>query len=384
MSGDPDRKGDGSDDHEDYLGEEEESDATTDPVKKLVLNRPDVLAALQVQNTEALPAPVKKRIKALKKIQFESTKIESKFYDEVYALERKYHLLYVPQYEKRAEIITGRYEPTEEECDWNSDKDEEEELSNELEKKVKIKVSDEEKKEESNKGEDTKGIPEFWLTIFKNVSILQEMMEDHDIPILRHLEDIKVVFHKNGMGFTLEFHFSPNEYFQNSVLTKEYEMKCAIDESDPFSFEGPEIIKSKGCLIEWAKGKNVTLKTVKKKQKHKGRGEVRIVTKTVRNDSFFNFFSPPVVTDGMDIDDETESLLSADFEIGHYIRDRIVPRAVLYYTGEALEEEEDEFEEEEGEEDSADDEDEDEELNSKNIKSKFINNKAAMDECKNQ
>ena len=35
-------------------------------------------------------------------------------------------------------------------------------------------------------------------------------------------------------------------------------------------------------------------------------------------------------------DDETEALLSADFEIGHYIRERIVPRAVLYFTGDAL------------------------------------------------
>lgn len=37
-------------------------------------------------------------------------------------------------------------------------------------------------------------------------------------------------------------------------------------------------------------------------------------------------------------DDDTEALLAADFEIGHYIRERIVPRAVLYFTGEALEE----------------------------------------------
>lgn len=47
------------------------------------------------------------------------------------------------------------------------------------------------------------------------------------------------------------------------------------------------------CQIDWKKGKNVTLKTIKKKQKHKGRGTVRTVTKTVSNDSFFNFFAPP-------------------------------------------------------------------------------------------
>jgi hypothetical protein len=46
-------------------------------------------------------------------------------------------------------------------------------------------------------------------------------------------------------------------------------------------------------VIDWTKGKNVTLKTIKKKQKHKGRGTVRTVTKTVPNDSFFNFFTPP-------------------------------------------------------------------------------------------
>lgn len=55
---------------------------------------------------------------------------------------------------------------------------------------------------------------------------------------------------------------------------------------NPFSF-------FPSCQIDWKKGKNVTLKTIKKKQKHKGRGTVRTVTKTVSNDSFFNFFSPP-------------------------------------------------------------------------------------------
>lgn len=36
----------------------------------------------------------------------------------------------------------------------------------------------------------------------------------------------------------------------------------------------------------------MTVKTIKKKQKHKGRGTVRTVTKQVPNDSFFNFFNP--------------------------------------------------------------------------------------------
>ena len=47
------------------------------------------------------------------------------------------------------------------------------------------------------------------------------------------------------------------------------------------------------CVIDWKKGKNVTVKKIRKKQKHSGRGTTRTVTKTVQNDSFFNFFSPP-------------------------------------------------------------------------------------------
>lgn len=46
------------------------------------------------------------------------------------------------------------------------------------------------------------------------------------------------------------------------------------------------------CQIDWHKGKDVTVKIIKKKQKHKGRGTVRTVTKQVPNDSFFNFFTP--------------------------------------------------------------------------------------------
>lgn len=35
----------------------------------------------------------------------------------------------------------------------------------------------------------------------------------------------------------------------------------------------------------------------------------------------------------VEMEEETQALLTSDFEIGHYIRERIVPRAILYYTG---------------------------------------------------
>lgn len=67
--------------------------------------------------------------------------------------------------------------------------------------------------------------------------------------------------------------------------------------------------------------------------------------------------------DDSDVDEETQIRLTNDFEIGQYIRERIVPRAVLYYTGEALEDDYEEEEEEEEEEDGEEGEEEDDEDN---------------------
>jgi nucleosome assembly protein 1-like 1 len=52
-------------------------------------------------------------------------------------------------------------------------------------------------------------------------------MQEADEPLLELLQDITVTFSESSpMGFTLHFHFKENEYFTNTVLTKEYEMKC--------------------------------------------------------------------------------------------------------------------------------------------------------------
>merc|ERR1712045_717733 len=206
----------------------------------------------------------------------------------------------------------------------------------EVNEKAKL---EEEKKAEEEK--DVKGVPQFWLTIFKNVEMIADMIQEADEPALETLKDVTLTFsEKNPMGFTLHFHFGANDFFTNEILTKTYELKCEPQEDDPFSFEGPEIIKCTGCTIDWKK--------VKKKQKHKSKGSIRTITKQVKADSFFNFFDPPIVPDdpNAEVDEDTQALLTVDFEIGHYIRERIVPRAVLFFTGEALEDESDCEEEE--------------------------------------
>ena len=72
--------------------------------------------------------------------------------------------------------------------------------------------------------------------------------------------------------------------------------------------QGPEIFKCTGCPIDWSKGKNLTVKQVKKKQKHKSKGSVRTITKQVKADSFFNFFDPPAVPDdpNAEVDEDTQ------------------------------------------------------------------------------
>ncbi|XP_071831342.1 nucleosome assembly protein 1-like 1 isoform X2 [Apostichopus japonicus] len=377
-------QGDANSEEMDTVDIKDEKEKATLDLKKQVLQNPQVLAALQDRldslvgqrsgYIDFLPPAVKRRIKALKNYQVKQIQLEAKFYEEVHQLECKYAKLYEECYDKRKDVVTGSVEPTDSDCEWESSDDEDEDGDGEgKEEEVKSKITF---VDNDNKN----GIPEFWLTIFKNVDILAEMIQDHDEPILKHLEDIKVIFQEGSeMGFTLDFYFTPNEFFNNKVLTKRYEMKSEPDEGDPFSFEGPEIVGAKGCKIDWKKGKDVTVKIVKKKQKHKGRGTTRQVTKTVTNDSFFNFFKPPEIPeDEADLDDETEALLSADFEIGHMIRERIVPRAVLYFTGEAIEDD-DEYEEE-GEEEEGEGEDDEDEENDPD----FDPSKEKPPECKSQ
>jgi len=371
------------------------------------MSNPQVLQAIQDRlNGRGLMAMnlhpvVKRRIKALKKLQKKCLDIESKFYEEVHALECKYASQYDPLYEKRKDILCGVVEPTDSDCEWASEDEEEDDaLAEELKKKMNIGGDGDAKTPGSD--ENAKGVPEFWLQIFRQVDTLSEMLQEHDEPILRHLEDIKVKYSDPGkpMSFELEFLFSENEFFANRSLTKVYVMRAEPDETDPLSFEGPEIIKCNGCKIDWKKGKDVTVKVIKKRQKHKSKGSVRTIEKKIKADSFFNFFDPPIVPsleDGAEeMDEETEQLLAADFEIGHFFRDRIIPRAVLYFTGEALEEDDDYDEEEEDEDgddedddDDDDDEDDDDDAPKKGKKGQVLKGGDAgkpgeQQECKQQ
>ncbi|KAI4543009.1 hypothetical protein MG293_007135 [Ovis ammon polii] len=61
----------------------------------------------------------------------------------------------------------------------------------------------------------------------------------------------------------------------------------------------------------------------------------------------FNGENSSAVPESGDLDNDSEAILAADFEIGHFLREPIIPRSVLYFTGEAIEDDDDDYDESE-------------------------------------
>ena len=91
--------------------------------------------------------------------------------------------------------------------------------------------------------------------------------------------------------------------------------------------------------------------------------QTRVVKKTVPTDSFFNFFNPPAAPkeDGDDVDasSDIEERLELDYQLGEDIKEKLIPRAIDWFTGEALRFEELDDELEEGDFEDEDDDEED-------------------------
>jgi nucleosome assembly protein 1-like 1 len=366
------------------MGDSKSADAakTAAVLTSQLLANPNVLAAFTQEldsmvgkssgYIESLPDSVQRRIKALKKLQGELFEIESQFYTDIHNLECKYSQLYAPVLNKRRDIISGTLEPTDADCDWDREhdekqKDEHNEPAASGDRKQTAQdpetndLSEADKHTLTEESEDTRGIPEFWLTIFKNVEELSALVQEQDEPVLRSLQDVRVKYlPDDNMGFKIEFVFAPNDYFSNATLTKEYQLRCKPDEQQPLCYEGPEIIKCSGCVIDWKPGKNVTERSVKQKTKSRNK---KIVKKSVKVDSFFNFFSPPKSCEDSVQSEEVEEQLMADYEIGRLLQERIVPRAVLYFTGEALDDDDEDGEDEGEDDDNAEGEGSEDEAN---------------------
>ncbi|XVE70617.1 hypothetical protein DITRI_Ditri10aG0085800 [Diplodiscus trichospermus] len=280
---------------------------------------------------DSLSPIVRKRVEVLREIQGQHDELEGKFFEERAALEAKYQKLYQPLYAKRYDIVNGVVEP--------------EGIPNEA-------AMD----QGEDKAVEEKGVPDFWLTAMKNNEVLSDEITERDEGALKYLKDIKWYRIEEPKGFKLEFYFDTNPYFKSTVLTKTYHM---IDEDEPI------LEKAIGTEIEWYPGKCLTQKLLKKKPK-KGSKNAKPITKTEDCESFFNFFNPPQVPDDdEDIDEDTaeelQNQMEQDYDIGSTIRDKIIPHAVSWFTGEAIQGDELEIEDEDEDDDDDEDEDDDEE-----------------------
>ena len=83
--------------------------------------------------------------------------------------------------------------------------------------------------------------------------------------------------------------------------------------------------------------------------------------KTVPTESFFNFFDPPKTpeADEDDAASDVEERLELDYQLGEDIKEKLIPRAIDWFTGEALQFEEVDEDLEEGDFEDEDDEEDD-------------------------
>eukprot|EP01018_Ginkgo_biloba_P036226 Gb_41264 [translate_table: standard] len=295
----------------------------------------DKLQNLAVQSSgilNSLPLNVQKRVSALQELQGQHDELEKMFFEERASLEAKYQKLYEPLYSKRFQIVNGIVDVENEEHQNDTSAD--------------------------NNNAREKGVPEFWLTAMKTNEVLAAQITDHDEDALKYLRDIRWYRIDDPKGFKLDFYFDTNPYFSNSMLSKAYHM---IDDDEPI------LERAVGTDIQWFPGKNLTQKIMKKKPK-KGAKNAKPTTKMENCESFFNFFYPPEVPEyddeiDQDAAEQLQDLMEEDFDVGSTIRDKIIPHAVSWFTGEADQDEyvDDDDEEDEDEEDNEEDEDEEDE-----------------------
>lgn len=202
---------------------------------------------------ESLPSSVRRRVAGLKGVQKEHSKLEVEFQEEVLNLEKKYFAKFTPLYEKRAKIVNGAVEPTEDEVKAG----EQVEGGND-DKTTKVDSSN-----DGKKTDELAGIPEFWLSAMKNQVSLAELITDRDEAALKVLTDIRMEYLEKP-GFRLIFEFGENEFFSNKTITKTYYYQEESGYGGDFIYDHAE-----GDKIDWKAGKDLTVRIESKKQRNK-------------------------------------------------------------------------------------------------------------------
>lgn len=161
----------------------------------------------------AMPEEVKDRFKALKVLTDQLHELDEEEDIAYRAIERKYELLYQKVYEKRATLLKGDVQP------------EEAVIAKFTEMKNSLVDADYETLEVpicnvKDIQNTQKGVSGFWLRALLEHQSLGSEISEKDRAILAYLEDIKLVLHERGFGYTLTFVFETNAYFTGTELSK--------------------------------------------------------------------------------------------------------------------------------------------------------------------
>src|SRR6218665_275084 len=136
-----------------------------------------------------------KFVLALKQLQVGRIREEIKMYQKIHQIMFEHQGKLIEFDKKRAAIVSGEHEPTEEECQYEF-----------VDKTAEIETTEE------------KGIPDFWLTIFSNLDMFNSNVSDADSEVLQSLKDIRYEILSEPAGFKLFFELSDNPYFSNNQL----------------------------------------------------------------------------------------------------------------------------------------------------------------------
>lgn len=287
------------------------------------------LVKIEQKQLANYPVKTQKVIGVLKNLQQNYTDLEKQFEDEYLKLREKYNALYTPIIIRRNEIVTGETEATAEEL-------------------TAVSITE----VATEKTEDVKGVPDFWYNVLLHSEIRSEMIQEEDLEALKYLKNIVMeefaakpkaeteekkeedeeeeVDFKSNPGFKIIFEFAENPFFSNTTLTKSYYYEEADSE---------DIATSEGTEIQWAEGKDLTVKVTTKKQKHKSGTRTRTVQVKEPKDSFFNYFKNLEEEVQKEENEENmilQELLEADAEMGDIFKERLIPHAVKYFLNTAL------------------------------------------------
>ncbi|XP_054157179.1 uncharacterized protein LOC128955530 [Oppia nitens] len=255
----------------------------------------ETIVANNDNSYDLLPEKIRQRVNELQKLNEQKKSTEFRFVEDFFYLIKKYEQMYEPLHEIRAEIVSGMYEP--------SDSDLPDDY---YDNNNNVDIND-------SKWTQLAGIPFFWLKVLYASEDFSKGIVDADVPILKHLEDIRVATEPSVRRFSIEFYFSPNEYFSNDVIQKAFYLQI-----DPRLTDLCSPVKVVSTDIDWNADKCHFVERFV--DQNTGEEDYRYY------DSFFNYFWSS--TDELD----DVNCLEYDWDVSRVLIQELVPNAVNYFT----------------------------------------------------